>query len=122
LNDPSRHVALKGIVAGKDSNTFLFGIQLDLEGRGSHFDAQRLNFITSSNHTAQEILPDYLVWYISHKQAQRYFSQHVAGTALPHVNRTVLENLPVIRRLWMCKNISSKPTVAGLRKKPFWNS
>jgi restriction endonuclease S subunit len=39
---------------------------------------------------------DYLVWYINHTRAQRYFSKHVAGTALPHINRQTLEELPVI--------------------------
>jgi len=42
------------------------------------------------------IRPDYLVWYINHTRAQRYFSKHVAGTALPHINRQALEDLPVI--------------------------
>ena len=42
------------------------------------------------------IRPDYLVWYINHTRAQRYFSKHVAGTALPHINRQTLEDLPVI--------------------------
>jgi len=42
------------------------------------------------------IRPDYLVWYINHTRAQRYFSKHVAGSALPHINRQTLEDLPVI--------------------------
>jgi restriction endonuclease S subunit len=42
------------------------------------------------------VRPDYLAWYLNHKQAQRYFSQHVAGTALPHINRGTLEYLPII--------------------------
>ncbi len=41
------------------------------------------------------VRPDYLVWYINHTRAQRYFSKHVAGTALPHINRQTLEDLPV---------------------------
>ncbi|MGZ8946745.1 MAG: restriction endonuclease subunit S [Methylococcaceae bacterium] len=41
------------------------------------------------------IRPDYLAWYINHTRAQRYFSKHVAGTALPHINRQTLEDLPV---------------------------
>lgn len=39
---------------------------------------------------------DYLTWYINHKRAQRYFSQHVTGTALPYINRHTLENLPIV--------------------------
>ena len=42
------------------------------------------------------VRPDYLAWYINHTRAQRYFSKHVAGTALPHINRQTLEDLPVI--------------------------
>lgn len=42
------------------------------------------------------IRPDYLAWYINHTRAQKYFSSHVEGTALPYINRTVLENLLVI--------------------------
>ena len=42
------------------------------------------------------VQPDYLAWYINHTRAQRYFSKHVAGTALPHINRQTLEDLPVI--------------------------
>src|SRR5450759_1625059 len=42
------------------------------------------------------VRPDYLAWYINQTRAQRYFSKHVAGTALPHINRQTLEDLPVI--------------------------
>jgi restriction endonuclease S subunit len=42
------------------------------------------------------VRPDYLAWYINHTRAQRYFSKNVAGTALPHINRQTLEDLPVI--------------------------
>lgn len=41
------------------------------------------------------VTPEYLTWFINCKQAQKYFSQHLAGSALPHVNRTTLENLPI---------------------------
>ncbi len=42
------------------------------------------------------VRPDYLVWYINQSRAQKYFSKHIAGTALPHINRQTLEDLPVI--------------------------
>ena len=42
------------------------------------------------------VRPAYLAWYINHIRAQRYFLKHVAGTALPQINRTTLEELPVI--------------------------
>ncbi len=53
-------------------------------------------FLIRVDSKKHHVRPDYLTWYINHKQAQRYFSQHVAGAALPHVNRTTLESLPVI--------------------------
>lgn len=53
-------------------------------------------FILRTNPDQQNISPAYLAWYINHSQAQRYFSQHIAGTALPHINRNTLENLPII--------------------------
>lgn len=46
--------------------------------------------------SGQGVRPDYLVWYINYSRAQRYFSQHLVGAALPHINRTTLEDLPVI--------------------------
>ncbi len=57
---------------------------------GSHF------FIIRTKPNRSDVRADYLAWYINHKRAQRYFSRHVAGTALPHINRTTLEDLPVI--------------------------
>jgi hypothetical protein len=42
------------------------------------------------------VRPDYLVWYINQSRAQKYFSRHIAGSALPHINRQTLEDLPVI--------------------------
>ena len=57
---------------------------------GSHF------FILRVRPNNPDVSPDYLVWYINHKQAQRYFAQHVAGSVLPHVTRNTLEDLPVL--------------------------
>lgn len=57
---------------------------------GPHF------FIMRIKPNRRDVRADYLTWYINHKRAQKYFSQYVAGTALPHINRNTLENLPVI--------------------------
>lgn len=57
---------------------------------GSHF------FIIRIASNKCNVRADYLTWYINHKCAQKYFSQYVAGTALPHINRNTLENLPVV--------------------------
>jgi restriction endonuclease S subunit len=72
----------------------IFAVLVDRDQKstvaGSHF------FILRVKPDRLDVQPAYLVWYINHKQAQRYFSQHIAGAALPHVNRTTLENLPII--------------------------
>ena len=80
------------LFVGRGYRIFAVLIDQDLENTvaGPHF------FILRIKPNLQHVRPDYLAWYINHKQAQRYFSQHVAGTALPHVNRGTLENLPVI--------------------------
>ena len=80
------------LFVGRGYRIFAVLIDQDLKNTvaGSHF------FILRIKPNRQEVRPDYLAWYINHKQAQRYFSQHIAGTALPHVNRGTLENLPVI--------------------------
>lgn len=41
------------------------------------------------------VRPDYLAWFLNSKQAQRYYGQCAAGTALPHITRKTLEALPV---------------------------
>jgi len=80
------------LFVGRGYRIFAVLVDKDLESTvaGSHF------FIIRVKPNKHDVSPDYLVWYINHKQTQRYFSQHVAGTALPHINRSVLENLPVI--------------------------
>lgn len=77
---------------GRGNRIYAVLVDRDLKSTvaGSHF------FILRVKAKGQGIRPDYLVWYINHSRAQRYFSQHVVGAALPHINRTVLENLPVI--------------------------
>ena len=42
------------------------------------------------------IRPSYLAWYLDHTRAQQYLWQHAAGTTMPHINRKVLEELPVL--------------------------
>ncbi|WP_156900654.1 hypothetical protein [Maridesulfovibrio bastinii] len=41
------------------------------------------------------ILPEYLNWFLNSRRAQRYYSQCAAGTALPHITRKTLDDLPV---------------------------
>jgi len=80
------------LFVGRGYRIFAVLVDQDLEHTvaGSHFFVIRIN---SKTHT---VSPDYLTWYINHKRAQRYFYQKVEGSALPYVNRTTLENLPVI--------------------------
>jgi len=80
------------LFVGRGYRIFAVLVDQDLENTvaGSHF------FIIRVTPNKQEISPDYLAWYINNKKAQHYFTQHVAGTALPHVNRTTIENLPII--------------------------
>jgi restriction endonuclease S subunit len=77
---------------GRGNRIYAVLVDRDLKGTvaGPHF------FILRVNQSNRSVMPDYLVWYINHNRAQRYFSQHVAGTSLPHINRTTLEDLPVI--------------------------
>jgi Restriction endonuclease S subunits len=78
---------------GRGYRIFAALIEHDLDNTvaGPHFFILRLR---PSQHRI--IIPAFLAWYINHNRAQRYFSQHVAGTALPHINRTTLENLTII--------------------------
>ncbi len=80
------------LFVGRGYRIFAVLVDQDIKNTvaGSHF------FILRIKQDRQDVRPDYLTWYINHKQAQRYFSRHVSGTALPHVNRGTLENLPVI--------------------------
>ncbi len=80
------------LFVGRGYRIFAVLVDQDLEWTvaGSHF------FVIRVSPKKYPVSPGYLTWYINHKRAQRYFSKHVEGTALPYVNRTILENLPVI--------------------------
>ena len=80
------------LFVGRGYRIFALMVDEDLERTvaGSHF------FIIRVKREQTAIRSDYLAWYINHNRAQRYFARHVAGTALPHINRTTLGDLPVI--------------------------
>lgn len=42
-----------------------------------------------------KVLPEYLVWFLNSHRARRYYSQCAAGTALPHMTRKSLEDMPI---------------------------
>jgi hypothetical protein len=98
---------------GRGYRIFAVLVDKDLEHTvaGPHF------FIIRIKPDKQDVRPDYLAWYINHKQAQRYFSQHVAGTALPHINRGTLENLPVILPPLAVQEHMIKAHYCGLKEK-----
>lgn len=80
------------LFVGRGYRIFAVLVDQDLDNTvaGPHF------FIIRIKPNRHEVRPDYLTWYINHKRAQRYFSQNVAGTSLPHVNRSTLVELPII--------------------------
>jgi Type I restriction modification DNA specificity domain len=80
------------LFVGRGYRIFSVLVERDLDHTvaGPHF------FIIRVKAGKALVRPDYLTWYLNHKQAQRYFSQHVAGTALPHINRSTLEDLPIV--------------------------
>ena len=80
------------LFVGRGYRIFAVLVEKDLDQTvaGPHF------FIIRIKPGKNPVRPDYLAWYLNHTQAQRYFSQHVAGTALPHINRSTLEDLPVV--------------------------
>jgi hypothetical protein len=80
------------LFVGRGYRIFAVLIERDLDQTvaGPHF------FIIRVKKGKALVRPDYLAWYLNHNQAQRYFSQHVAGTALPHIYRSALEDLPIV--------------------------
>lgn len=70
----------------------LFGVQvvrhLENAVAAPHFFVIKIN--------TPAVMPSYLAWFINHTRAQQYFWQHAAGSTIPHVNRKVIEDLPVL--------------------------
>lgn len=93
----------------------LFAVLVDKELEhtvaGPHF------FIIRIKPNRRDVRADYLTWYINHKRAQKYFSQYVAGTALPHINRNTLENLPVVLPPLAVQNQMMKAHYCRLKEK-----
>lgn len=80
------------IFIGRGYRLFAILVDKELEHTvaGPHF------FIIRIKPNRHDVRANYLTWYINHKRAQKYFSHYVTGTALPHINRNTLENLPVV--------------------------
>lgn len=63
------------------------------------------------------LLPGYLAWLMNSKQAQRYYGQCAAGTALPHITRKTLEALPVPLPSLKRQALIAKAYQCGLRER-----
>jgi len=72
----ARHIAA---VFNEDSNNTIVTV---------HFFLLRLK--------TDQILPEYLAWYINQKPAQRYFKTNAGGTRIPIVTKKILEELEVV--------------------------
>ena len=64
--------------------------------------------------TPGKILPEYLNWYISQRDAQRYFTSRQGGTSVNMVSRKQLEEMPVeVPPLEQQKNIVELASLAA---------
>lgn len=43
----------------------------------------------------EDVLPEYLAWYINQRKAQQYIALCSAGTAIQHINKKALEGLDI---------------------------
>ncbi|MDH5178334.1 MAG: restriction endonuclease subunit S [Gammaproteobacteria bacterium] len=46
--------------------------------------------------TADNLLPEYLVWYLNQPVAQAYLASHLEGTAQKKISKHVLEEMPIL--------------------------
>lgn len=44
----------------------------------------------------QDVLPDYLTWFLNQAPCQRYFEQNAEGSLAKSIRRSVLENVPIV--------------------------
>ena len=47
------------------------------------------------NITSNEIIPEYLYWYLNNKPSQHYIRKHIKGTTILHISKQALEELPI---------------------------
>ncbi len=75
-------------------------------GRGSRFFAVHVSapprpsvasphFYVLRAGSRQKINPHFLVWLLNGKQAQKFYAEHIEGSALPYISRKTLAMLPV---------------------------
>jgi hypothetical protein len=75
-------------------------------GRGSRFFAVHVSappkpsvasphFYVLRADSRQKINPHFLVWLLNGKQSQKFYAEHIEGSALPYISRKTLAMLPV---------------------------
>ncbi len=75
-------------------------------GRGSRFFATRVteptqhsvaspHFYVLRNKNVGKALPEFLVWILNSRPAQKFYAANQEGSALPYISRKTLANLPV---------------------------
>jgi restriction endonuclease S subunit len=75
-------------------------------GRGSRFFAVQVknppawsiaspHFYVLRTTTRSKINPQFFVWLLNSKPAQKFYAEHVEGSSLPYINRKALSMLPV---------------------------
>lgn len=75
-------------------------------GRGSRFFAVHVkktkehsvaspHFYVLRNKKAENLLPEFLVWYLNSQTAQKFYAANQEGSALPYISRKTLDNLPM---------------------------
>lgn len=46
--------------------------------------------------SSNQIMPQYLAWYLNQAEAQKYFSSNAAGTTLPIITKKILNELDIV--------------------------
>lgn len=106
------------LVDSVNTDHFLQPNDIILTAKGNNFFAclftiKSRNILASSAFLvlrikADNILPEYLAWYLNQKPAQDYMSLSQKGTHLPHLSKSALQDMPLkIPELNMQKKISA---------------
>ena len=73
---------------GANRNAALF------DRKGSNYQAANQFLIIRVN--AEELLPEYLQWYLNQKPAQQYLAENSTGTSIPYTQASTLADLGII--------------------------
>ena len=64
------------------------------DGQGKNYQAANQFLIIRV--TEDELLPEYLQWYLNQKPAQQYLAENSTGTSIPYTQASTLANLGII--------------------------